>query len=380
MHRRKLALTFLALSGVAVMLALAFGNRSAWSVDFNQYYAAGSLAGTGHLYDWPAIQARELEHGARAVPFGRLPAFALAMKPFSALPYSIARGLFLALELAALAGFVWLWPFPRRAWAVAAICWSAPVAMCLGFGQDSVLFLFFVAAGLRLLLNGNDFSAGLVFSLCAGKPHLALLLPVALAATRRYTALLGGIAGGAMLVALSFAAEGSQWLNQLLALTHLPDFDPAPDRMPNMRGLLSFFGGSLSVEIVVAVVTIAAVWFLSRRLPLNRAFALTLAGGLMLSHHSYSYDSVLLIPALLIPFDEASPEWLRIWAFVLLTPIPYLLLLTNAELPAHLSITGYTIALLATIRGAASAPGQPAAVSIGPDRESRRSGASTAGS
>jgi hypothetical protein len=103
MHRRKLALTFLALSGVAVMLALAFGNRSAWSVDFNQYYAAGSLAGTGHLYDWPAIQARELEHGARAVPFGRLPAFALAMKPFSALPYSIARGLFLALELAALA-------------------------------------------------------------------------------------------------------------------------------------------------------------------------------------------------------------------------------------------------------------------------------------
>ena len=363
------------------MLALTFSNRQAWSVDFNQYYAAGSLSGTGKLYDWAAIQARELEHGAKAVPFGRLPVFALAMKPFSALPYSVARGLFLALELGALAGFVVLWPLSRRTWAMTAICWSAPVAMCLAFGQDSVLFLFFVAAGLRLVLNGHDFSAGLVFSLCASKPHLALLLPVALVATRRFTALLGGTAGGIVLVGLSFALEGSQWLNRLLALTRLPDFDPAPDRMPNMRGLLSFFGSSLTVEAALAVMTIAAVWFPSRRMPLNRAFPLVLAAGLMLSHHAYSYDALLLIPALLMPFDQDSPEWLRVWAFVLLTPIPYLLLLTSAELPAHLLITGYTIALLAiTTQAAAGAPGQPGGVSIRPDRDSRRSGASTAGS
>jgi len=128
-RHRKLAYSCVALTGLATMMLLTVANRDTWSVDFNQFYVAGSLAGTGHLYDWNAVRAMELKR-TNATPFIRLPVFAFAMKAFSALPYSLARVLFLCLEIAALLGFIALWPFSKRTFAFAAVCWSVPVAMC----------------------------------------------------------------------------------------------------------------------------------------------------------------------------------------------------------------------------------------------------------
>jgi hypothetical protein len=304
--------------------------------------------GTGHLYDWNSIRPLELAHGSRAVPFGRIPVFAVALKPLSALPYEWARFLWLAGSVGATVGFIFVWPDgPARRMRAAAACWSAPAAICLAFGQDSVWFLFFVAVGIRLLLRGREFAAGAVFSLCLGKPHLALLAPIWLAAQRKWRALLGGVAGGALGLVLSVAAEGWRWPARLLALARRPDFDPAPDRMPNLRGLLTVIDGGLAVEIAFALVIVVAVWQISRRLPPKAAAAMALAGGLLISHHAYVYDVVILLPALLLPFTDAFPSWLRYWALVLLTPIPYFFLLSNVEWPAHLAISGFTVALLA---------------------------------
>jgi hypothetical protein len=345
-QRRNLAVICLALVGVIAMLGMALANSSTWGVDFNQYYAAGKLAGTGHLYDWDAIRPLELERNSKAVPYGRFPVFAFAFKPLSSLPYGLARVLWLCIGIAALACFVAMWPLSRRSWACVAICWSGPVAMCLAFGQDSVLFLFFVALGLRLLTRGRDFWAGVALSVCASKPHLAVLLPVVLVATQKWRALLGGIAGGVALMLVSFAVEGPPWPDRLLSLMRLADFDPAGNRMPNTRGLLSFFGESRSAETALTLVVVAAVWWLSSRLQLRSVFTLALACGLLVSHHAYFYDALLMLPALLLPFEEPHPEWLRKWALVLFTPVPYLLLLTKADLPGHLAVSGYTVALM----------------------------------
>ena len=336
------------LAGIAANGLLAFANKSSWDVDFNQYYAAGKLVGSGRLYDWNAIRPLELERNAKAVPFGRFPVFALVFKPLSALPYPVARAVWFGAGLAALAGFVYLWPFSSRMSAGAAVCWSAPATMCLAIGQDSILFLFFAAAGLRLLVGGRDFLAGLVFSACAAKPHLALLVPVLLVARCRWKALLGGAAGGAACMLLSFAAEGRDWPQRLLTLAGKPEFDPAAARMPNLRGLLSILNVGITVEIAVGLVIVAALWRISRREPLPAAGALVLAAGLLLSHHAYFYDAVLLMPALLLPYQTPHPAWLRTWALVLLTPFPYLFLLTSLGLPGHLAITGYTLALIVT--------------------------------
>jgi hypothetical protein len=349
-----------ALAGVAVNLWLALANRSTWDVDFNQYFSAGKLVGTGHLYDADAILSLEREHNHRAVPFGRIPAFAVAFRPLSVLPYPAARVVWFAASLAALTGFVYLWPFSDRGWVWAAICWSGPVAMCLAFGQDSIFFLFFVALGLRLLMVKRDFCAGLAFSACAAKPHLALLLPVFLIARLQWRALLGGVIGGAVSMLVSFAAEGRDWPRRLLTLARIPEFDPAANRMPNLRGLLSFFGGNFAVEIALGVLIAVAVWFLSRSEPLPTVGAIVLAAGLLIGHHAYFYDALLLLPAVLLPFQTTLPAWLRPWALVLITPLPYLLLLTNAGLAGNVVIIGYVATLIVVVAGRRPAPhGEP---------------------
>jgi alpha-1,2-mannosyltransferase len=346
---RTLLPVLLALAGIAANGLVAAANRGSWNTDFFQFYSAGKLAGSGHLYDWTAIAALERRESSKPIPFGRIPAFALAFKPLSALPPSLARLLWLCAGIGALAGFLALWPLSHRLWALAAICWSLPAAMCLAFGEDSVLYLFFAALGLRLLVGGRDFWAGLALSVCAAKPHLALLLPVVLLARLKWRALLGGLAGGAVLTAVSFALEGPGWVGRLLALARRPEFDPVPERMPNLRGLLTFVGGGFAAEAVLGLAVIVAVWLLARRLPLEVGMTLAVACGLMLGHHGYVYDAELLLPALLLAYEGPHPEWLRKWALILFTPLPYVFFMTDMELPAHLAVTGYTVALMAVL-------------------------------
>ena len=345
--RRNLLLVALALAGIATNGVVAVANSDTWNVDFNQFYAAGTLAGSGHLYDWPSLRALELAQGTKAIAFVRIPIFALAFKPFSALPHALARLLWLGACIGALGGFVALWPLPHRLWACVVVCWSAPVAMCLAFGQDTTLFLFCAALGLRLLLSGRDFWAGVALSVCVAKPHLALLLPALLVAKLKWRALLGGLAGGVALVLASFAVEGTGWVSGLLALMCLPEFYTAPQRMPNLRGLLWRTGADLPGEIALGLTVVVALWFVSRRLPLPSGMALALACGLMVSHHAYVYDAVVLFPAILLSFDGPYPAWLREWAVVICTPLPFLLFMTNLELVAQLAVTGYTAALMA---------------------------------
>src|SRR5579885_3668473 len=291
----------LALAGVAFCAVLAARSPTAWDVDFNQFYSAGKLVGTGRLYDWDAIRRLELQHRATAVPFGRIPFFAFVFQLFSALPYGVARGLWFGVEVAALAGFALLWPMAGRARMAVAICWSVPALMCLTFGQDSVLFLFFVALGMALL-EDHEFLAGVALSGCIAKPHLALLLPVLLAARGKWKALAGGLAGGLTALLISLLVEGKEWPLRLLALARAPEFDPAADRMPTLKGMLSLTGGGVAVQIAVTLGVVAACWYLSSRLPLPAAAALALAGGLLIS---------------------------------------------KTELPGHLAVTGYTLALFA---------------------------------
>jgi hypothetical protein len=342
---RNLLMIGCGLVGLIVNFGLADANRSTWDVDFNQYYTAGKLVGSGHLYDWDAVRRLELKTNAEAVPFGRVPIFAVVFKPLSTLPYSSARALWLSVELLALAGFIYFWPSTARGWVTVGVCWSAPLAMCLAKGQDTVIFLFFVSFGISLLIRERDFLGGLAFSACLAKPHLALLVPVLLIAQRRWSALLGGAVGTLLAIAVSFWVEGRDWLFRMLALAKLPEFDPAGDHMPNLRGLLTFFGAGLSVEICLGVAIVAAIWFLSRSQPLPVMGALVLAGGLLLSHHAYFYDAVLLMPALFLPFQERALEWMRNWALLLFTPAPYLLLLAGVGLIVHIAISGYTVVL-----------------------------------
>ena len=222
--------------------------------DFNQFYSAAKLAGTGHLYDFERIAELELQSGRHAIPFGRIPVYAVLLKPLTVLTYNYARAAWMIINLSALIGFATFWPVRRRRDVVTMVCWSCPAAVLLATGQDTALFLFFVTAGLRLLQSRRDFAAGLILSLCAAKFHLALAIPVFLLARRRWGALIGGLVGVAAQLAISFAAEGWQWPARLLGLSAISDFSPSPSKMPNLLGLTHSlpFGGVIEIVLAVA--------------------------------------------------------------------------------------------------------------------------------
>lgn len=335
------------LLGACICLWMGFSLTERGS-DFNQFYSASQLAGSGHLYDWSRLQALELENGVHPIPFGRLPVYAVLMKPLTLLPYQYARGAWLLLNLAALAGFAALWPVKRRQDAIMMVCWSCPAAILLSTGQDTGLFLFFVAVGLRLLESDRDLAAGLVFSLCAAKFHLALGIPVFLLARRRWGALAGGALGGAIQLAISFAAEGREWPARLLELSAIGDFSPSPSHMPNLLGLTHALPYGIAFEVVLSVLALAAVWMASKRPALGIGATAAVTAGLLVSHHSYVYDGVLLLPAAAMLLRLPVPQFLRYAALLLCVPIPYLILMqTNGPwLAAQLSVHVVALGLL----------------------------------
>jgi hypothetical protein len=316
--------------------------------DFNQFYSASKLAGTGRIYDWGSIQALELRNGPHPVPFGRLPVYAVLLKPFTLLTYDYARVAWLLVNLAALIGFAALWPVRRRQEAVMMLCWSCPAAILLSTGQDTGLFLFFVTVGLRLLQSKRDFAAGLAFSLCAAKFHLALGIPIFLLARRRWGALAGGVAGGMIQLAISFAAEGREWPARLLRLSAISDFSPSPSKMPNLLGLTHSLPWGGGIEAVLALLALAAVWVVSRRSALTIGATAAVTAGLLVSHHAYVYDGLLMLPAIALVLRLPAPKTLRYGALLLCVPIPYVLLMQEhgAWVPAQIIVNGVGLWLL----------------------------------
>src|ERR1039457_3681273 len=133
-------------SGLALYIWIA-ANGSDFGVDFNQFYSASRLAGTGHLYDWDALRKIEMEN-VPLCPSGRLPVVLYGFKILGNLPYAVARRVWMAGSIAALILIAAFWPGTRRWLMLGALAWSMPATMGLTFGQDVSAWLMFFTAGL----------------------------------------------------------------------------------------------------------------------------------------------------------------------------------------------------------------------------------------
>jgi hypothetical protein len=337
------------LVGVAVCLWMGFSVPER-GTDFNEFYSAGKLVGSGQLYNWDRMQEIERLHPTNQTPFGRFPFYAILFKPLAWLPYAWGRAAWFALNALALLLFAVLWPVESRDRLAMSLCWCCPAALLLSMGQDTGLFLCFVAIGLRLLASNRNFAAGLVLSLCAAKFHLALGIPVFLLAQRKWATLAGGALGGLLQLAISFAVEGRDWPAQLLRLSANPEFATAIPKMPNLFGLTWWLPFGAVVEAALAALVLAAVWVVSRRSSPVTGITAAVIGGLLVSHHAYVYDTVLLLPALALAWQLPVPAALRYGVMSLWTPIPYLLLMKDRMAAVgQLSISVFCLALLAVL-------------------------------
>jgi hypothetical protein len=341
---------------LAFNIWLAVQNRTGWGVDFNQFYAASRLAGTGHLYDWDALRKVERENGLE-VPTGRLPVELYGYKTLSSFPYAVARYIWMAVSIAALMVFA-VWPGARRLLMMGALAWSMPVALVILFGQDVPFWLMFFTAGLLLIERKKPLSAGIAFSLCICKFHLALGIPVMLAAQKRWRTLIAGSVAVLALIAACFLIEGPAWPLQYAKMSQMPAFSPAPERMPNLYGIASWLpfwpSWTAATEIVCALAIVLLLWAVCRgSSDLGTSGAAAAACGLLLGPHAYAGDCALLIPLSVLTIQRQSARpWLKVWAVLLLSPVPTLLLVSQRPLLGQIFIVAFVVTAIISGRAA----------------------------
>ena len=346
-HGKAILICAIAL-GAALNLLVAVNNSTGWGEDFNQFYSGSRLAGTGQVYNWEALRKLEDQNG-QEVPTGRLPVVLFGAKLIGWLPYPLARIVWLVSSVLALGIFAAVWPGVDRSLMAIALAWSMPIGLCLVLGQDTPFWLMLTALGLFLLQRGRPQLAGVVFSLCICKFHLALGIPILLAAQRRWSALLSACASGAALLAACFLLEGPAWPLRYLEASRQPSFSPAAYRMPNLNGIAYWFPWSAAIEIVLTIAVICLLWTVCRHAPdLGFAGAAVAGAGLILAHHCYANDCALLIPLLAFTILRPGiPRWMKMSAVLLFSPAPVFLLTSSRPFAGQVLVVGFVVAALA---------------------------------
>jgi alpha-1,2-mannosyltransferase len=229
--------------------------------DFRLYYAGAQV---GLRYGWSHIYDAHLDQAAVAALRPAGPWYALLtpapitwlVAPLTLVGYLGAYWVWVALSLAALGAALW-YARPRHHSAALYFTWWAalgPLWFSAYEGQITILVAAALLAGWRLLEARRDFLGGAILALALFKPHLVLLLPLALLVAGRFRALLGfatvaAVAGAGMLVTLH--PEG---LQGYVATLLVPK--PGGDTAETLRSAL---GGGTAVLAIQAGAVIAVI-------------------------------------------------------------------------------------------------------------------------
>ena len=326
------------------LLAKGIGKPNGWllddkmqaqSYDYVALWAAGKLTLEGtpaKAYDWVehrAAQNRGLGwQSPDRYPFAYPPTFLGVMAPFALLPYVPSMLVFLTLT-AALLG----WACARIAgrpegaiWALA----STAAFWNLGVGQNGFLTAGLLGAGLALL-PARPIAAGIAFGLLSWKPHLGLLIPIALLASGRWRAFQAAAVTAIAMAALCYLAFGLETWTAWLASAR--DFTEAimgdykrPYRLQSLFGVLATFGVPKGVALIahnaIALTLACAMFWLWRSAAPYALKAAALAtAALLVSPYLFIYDfTVLAVAAAFLirhGLDAQGPDHIDIAAILL---------------------------------------------------------------
>jgi arabinofuranan 3-O-arabinosyltransferase len=277
--------------------------------DFVGVWAAGRLVLAGHpaaVYNWPVHKL--VEQSAIGHPFDGYygwhypPTFLFVAVALSLLPYSIAY-------------VVWAFgTFPAYLAAIRAII-GARVGYLLAAAFPAVLANFivgqngFLSAGLiggaLTLLERRPLLAGALLGLLTYKPHLGLLFPVALIASRQWRVFIAAAVVAMAMAAGSWLAFGSEcwqaFIGNISHTSHVFLSEGAADwsKLQTAFGLTRTLGGSeplaWSIQAIVTLTAAGAVAMLWRGAAQYEIKAAALGAGLMLATpYLYTYDLVVL--------------------------------------------------------------------------------------
>jgi hypothetical protein len=277
------------------------------TTDYASFYAAGRLADEGRpedAYDRARhLEAEEAatERGIKYEYFFNPPPYLLINQPLALLPYLPSFLLFEALTLG-----LWLVLGARVAGpgpaVVPALLAVPSVWWVLGLGQNSFLNASLMAAG-TLLLERRPWLAGAAFGALCYKPHLGLLVPVALLAGRHWRAFVSAGATVAAICLATVALYGPEtWRAFATMVRHSNEAIGGGDVLLaahiDPAGALRYLGlpwpAARALGLLAALSTVAAVawaWWRPVRAPTK--YALLVAGTLVVVPFALFYDLVL---------------------------------------------------------------------------------------
>jgi hypothetical protein len=336
---------------VVISFATAEGGVTAFGpplgADFAGFYNAGTILNLSapsqrdRLYDFRFQD--ELYHGLlpgltreKTLPFVHPPFVALFFSYLARLPYEVAVAIWLAVSgVMYLTGVMLVRGVLR---AQSELDWPTVVLLALSFepfimecwigGQLSAVGFLCVILALRLEHAGRCFTSGMALGLLLYKPTLLVLILPMLVISQRWRSLLGLMVTGALFAALSYAGAGRhncmEYAEVLFGFARMAagegglattgtleiplwkyvDLNSFFRLLVNARGVIHWMlftataVAPLSLLIVAWWKTGAREW-MYRRL----VWAGTLTGTLIINLYVGIYDTVLIVPAVLLTAD-----------------------------------------------------------------------------
>jgi hypothetical protein len=318
--------------------------------DFITFWSASALALQGDAaasYD----PARLFTTSQLAVPANRAefiwsypPVFHLFVLPLALFPYLASYALWSVVNFTSYLAVVRrLAPAPLALWPVLAF---PGVFLNLVQGQNGGLTAA-LFGGAMLCLDCRPRLAGVLIGLLSYKPHLGILLPVALLCGRRWQTLGAAAITTLALVGLSAAVLGpAPWIafaDNLAFAGRVLDGGALPlHKMPSLFAALRLLdvpsAPALALHALVALAAAGLVgWLWWRQVPLPLAAAALVTGSLLVPPHINDHDLALLaVPIALLAADGHRRGWRPAEREIL--ALAWLCPLITAPLAAHVGV------------------------------------------
>jgi hypothetical protein len=325
----------LTLATALALVLIAFTAWAFWTIrfhpegiDFVSFWSAGRMVVDGApaaAYDIAAHRALELTvaPGTGLMPFPYPPPFLLFVAPFALASFAFA---FMLWDLAGAAFYLFA---GRRVAPAMYVLANPPVLVAMMIGQSSMLTSGILILGLTLV-GSAPFLGGAALGLLIIKPQLALMLPVAMLAGRKWRTIAGALLSSVGLLLLALLLLGAESYRGFVAI--LPTYAGFMEHgswdwatVASPFGFARYFGASASAAMTLhlaVALAAAAVTATAWAKDWEQKVAILAAASLLATPYLFTYDAILLlIPAGVLIRQQQFGRLAILWA---LTTLPVL--------------------------------------------------------
>lgn len=292
------------------------GQTAAHPAPFGDFFALWSYAEVlakfpaTELYRSEALYQHQVAWGMNPAwwnPFPYPPLFMPLARRFDLLPYTASYVAWAGGSLALLLWVVFA-TCSRSVWGLVALVLAPATTMTIAGGQSGMLAAALMILSLRLAWS-RPVWAGLALGVLACKPQLAVLLPIALAASGAWVTLLSAAAtalGLGVLASLLYGWEvWPAWLAMLPAysakfVTETTLLRHQPTLVATLHALGCPTDIATGAQLAAMVLVAVTVWRLCRRMRGDVPAAAVIVGTFVATPHALIYDMPVVTVALLL--------------------------------------------------------------------------------